>query len=273
LKRPLLLILVICLGLARSAEAAYIEVAFRAQNGDIATATEWAVEMISDTPIGSTGIFIPNVDPYTGFASVNTGGAPIIGLPGVEATLDAVEDPGTPWGIFNATWFGLPAGLLINAGPGFAGTALGPAGTYLALGLLNATAADIMAGEGVESGLWTSDQGDPLPAGDVQYTLSVEDACDPNPCTSPPAAQCDVDGITLLSYLAEGVCSDLGGGSFSCEYIPIATDCSAQAKLCSLGACRAQPVPGLPRWGIPLLAGLLALAARGVLRRRRAEVA
>jgi hypothetical protein len=266
-RRALLLTLLGCLGLAQVADAAYIEVIFHPQNGAPNAATEWAVEMISDTPIGSTGLFIPNADAYTGFASVNVGGAPIIGLPGVQATINAVEDPGAPWGSFNATWFGLSAGLLINAGPGFAGTALGPADSYLALGMLSATAADIMAGEGGESGLWTDDLGGSISASEVHYTLSEESACLTNPCTFPPPGECAEDGVTLVTYPSEGLCTDLGGGAFSCSYPPDFTDCSAQGTFCPVGhsACSVllpTSVPALAPGGLLLLAVLLLLAAR-----------
>ena len=75
------------------------------------------MEMISSVPISSAGIHIRNADPYTGFTSWNVGGTPVVGLPGVLATVHLPEDPVRPWGIFNATWFGLPQGLMINAGP------------------------------------------------------------------------------------------------------------------------------------------------------------
>jgi hypothetical protein len=67
----------------------------------------------------------------------------------------------------------------------------------------------------------------------LHQALAQGDVCDPNPCTSPPAGECDEDGVTLLTYLPEGLCTDLGGGSFSCEYIPTSTDCSAEGKICS----------------------------------------
>jgi hypothetical protein len=166
-RQTLLLALAACFGLAQVANAAAIDVQFRDQGGDT-----WAMEMISDTPIGSTGIYIANADPTTGFASAAS--APIIGLTGVLATINAAEDPTAPWGIFNATWFGLPAGVLINAGPGFVASDLGPTGTYLAMGMLNGvTSADIMAGQGMESGLWADNLGGAIPASDVTYTTGA----------------------------------------------------------------------------------------------------
>jgi len=168
--RILLLLMVFCFALPRVVHPAAIDVQFRPQNGTVQTATEWAMEMHTDTPIGSTGIFIANVSYLTGFTSATVGGTPVIGLPGVLATVNAKEDPTAPWGIFNATWFGLPAGLLINAGPGFLAGDLGPPATQLALGMLHgATRTDIMWGEGVESGLWADPGGSPIPASDVHY--------------------------------------------------------------------------------------------------------
>ena len=165
-RQTLLLALVACFGLAQVANAAAIDVQFREQGPN-----EWAVEIISDTPIGSTGIFIQNVPYMTAFTSV-LDGAPIIGLPGVIATIDAVEDPTALWIRFESTlWTGIP-GLVLNAGPGFIDSQLGPVGTYLAMGMLTASEADIIASEGVESYLWGDDMGIPIPASDVTYTIT-----------------------------------------------------------------------------------------------------
>src|SRR5690606_41203216 len=36
------------------------------------------------------------------------------------------------------------------------------------------------------------------------------DPCEPNPCDAPPVPSCEVDGVTLVSWAAEGSCG--GGG-------------------------------------------------------------
>jgi len=171
-RAALLLALLSLLVPAQTADAAQIQIGFRPQNGDVDPATEWAVEMISDTPIGSTGVHIPLTSPATGFTSWNVGGTPVVGLPGVLATLHALEDSTAPWGYggFDFYWFG--PGALINAGPGFSGSSLGPVDTWLGMGMLHgATRTDIMYGEGVESGLWADSLGGGIPASDVSYTL------------------------------------------------------------------------------------------------------
>jgi hypothetical protein len=131
--RVLMLALLASLGLAEVADAAEVMVSFRQLGGD-----EWTVEMISDVPIGSTGIYIPDADYITGFTPSPL--SSIIGLPGVAATIDAVYDPTAPWGVFNATWFGLSPGLIIHAYAGVAGSELGPelgpTRTWLAIGVV-----------------------------------------------------------------------------------------------------------------------------------------
>ncbi len=169
-RQTLLLTLVACFGLAQVANAARVDVQFRHQGFD-----QWAVEIISDTPLGSTGIYIANVAGLTAFTSqLSLPGSGIRGMPGVIATIDAVEDPTAPWIRFESTiWTGIP-GLVLNAGPGFAGPDLGPVDTYLAMGMLTATWADIEASEGVESYLWGDAAGNPIPASDVFYTVIPE---------------------------------------------------------------------------------------------------
>lgn len=172
--RVLLLALAACLALPQVADAAYVDVQFRPQNGDLDTATEWAYEMISDTPIGSTGIYIPNAghQPLAVITPAQVGIWPRPSIPGIRATIDAIEDPMAPWGFFDATWFGLPAGLIINAGPGSLSDRLGPVDTWLFMGMLfDVTYSDILAGAYVETGLWEDNLGNPIPASDVQYTF------------------------------------------------------------------------------------------------------
>jgi hypothetical protein len=169
-RAAVLLALAIFLVPAQVADTAQIQIGFRPQNGSADTATEWALEMISDTPIGSTGIYILNADPYTGFTSGLT--TPVGGLPGVQATIHAIEDPAAPWGLFNATFEFLPAGIVLNMGPGFLATDLGPVDTWLGLGVLHGvTGGNIMAGEGVETNLWADAVGTRIPASDVAFTF------------------------------------------------------------------------------------------------------
>jgi len=72
-------------------------------------------------------------------------------------------------------------------------------------------------------------------------------ACDPNPCTNPPADLCEEDGLTLTDYPEEGVCTAIAGLP-DCEYTSVEVDCSADDKVCDEGQC---VTPGLP----PLKAG------------------
>lgn len=68
-------------------------------------------------------------------------------------------------------------------------------------------------------------------------TLVVADPCDPNPCTEPPAAECDADTKTLRTSKATGTCS-VADGQPSCLYendTPV--DCSATGQMCASGAC------------------------------------
>lgn len=153
------------LALAGGARAAAIDVGFRPQNGTVDTSTEWAVEILSDEPIGSFGIYIPNALYPTGFTSWED--TPVIGLPGVRATLVAVDAWGGAPVAFDATWFGLAPGVLIN---GAATTWIEWWPEWRAVGMLHGvTRAEIMAGEGVESGLWADAMGNPIPATDVTY--------------------------------------------------------------------------------------------------------
>jgi hypothetical protein len=155
---------------ALTVDAAQIQVGFRPQNGDVGTATEWAMEMISDTPIGSTGIFVACTTFPCEFTHWSTD--PVIGLPGVNATIHAVYDSTAGWGFFQVDWLPPYIGMTINLGPGFLAPDLGPVDTWLGLGMLHGlAAADILAGEGMETGLWADAAGNHIPASDVAYTF------------------------------------------------------------------------------------------------------
>ncbi len=63
------------------------------------------------------------------------------------------------------------------------------------------------------------------------------DPCDPNPCTEPPADECDADGITLMEYPATGVCT-ANGYTPECAYDPTPVDCSSDGGTCQDGMCK-----------------------------------
>jgi len=64
--------------------------------------------------------------------------------------------------------------------------------------------------------------------------------CDPNPCTEAPAAACDADGVTLLTYASPGSCAVVDAAA-SCSYPPTAIDCSDNGQWCDAGACQQPP--------------------------------
>jgi hypothetical protein len=61
-------------------------------------------------------------------------------------------------------------------------------------------------------------------------------ACDPNPCTNPPANECELDGITLTAYPAAGDCTAIAGIP-DCEYPSETVDCSVAGAVCEAGEC------------------------------------
>jgi len=65
----------------------------------------------------------------------------------------------------------------------------------------------------------------------------VVDPCDPNPCLTPPADYCDADGITLISFAAEGTCTLDDAGAPLCDYAEQTLDCSAQGMTCDVDKC------------------------------------
>lgn len=61
-------------------------------------------------------------------------------------------------------------------------------------------------------------------------------ACDPNPCTDPPADECGEDGTSLTTYPEAGNCTAVAGLP-SCEYVSAVVDCSEADKICEAGQC------------------------------------
>lgn len=56
------------------------------------------------------------------------------------------------------------------------------------------------------------------------------DPCQPNPCTSPPAARCT--GPNLHRFPSPGACAS-PEGEVACEYSEIVINCAAQGQVCS----------------------------------------
>ena len=69
--------------------------------------------------------------------------------------------------------------------------------------------------------------------------------CEDDPCAVPPAPECAVDGVTLITYLP-GACS-IDGEGHACDWPSTEWDCSAAEGACDGGVC----VGGLPNpdWG------------------------
>jgi len=59
--------------------------------------------------------------------------------------------------------------------------------------------------------------------------------CDPNPCTTAPAAEC-TDGVTLVTYGAPGTCT-VDGTDAVCDWPETTTNCALTGGTCSGGAC------------------------------------
>ncbi|MFO0744999.1 MAG: lamin tail domain-containing protein [Myxococcota bacterium] len=74
------------------------------------------------------------------------------------------------------------------------------------------------------------------------WVTFIRDVCNPNPCTTPPAATCS--GTHAISYPATGACSDSGGGAHTCDYATGATDTACPA-FCQAGACTDWRYPGV----------------------------
>ncbi len=60
--------------------------------------------------------------------------------------------------------------------------------------------------------------------------------CDPNPCTEPPAAACDADGVTLWTYAPDGTCTETEEG-VSCDYEQVPLNCAELQSVCIDGEC------------------------------------
>ena len=65
---------------------------------------------------------------------------------------------------------------------------------------------------------------------------TLDSACAGAPCAgTEPAAACDADGITLLTY--DAFCTPTDPMTYVCEHPPTARDCSADGLVCSGGQC------------------------------------
>jgi hypothetical protein len=74
--------------------------------------------------------------------------------------------------------------------------------------------------------------------------LRVLSACEPNPCTTPPAATCNAAGTAIVTS-SEGTCSVVSGRA-SCSYPTSETPCDP-ADVCRDGVCVPRPpAPSLP---------------------------
>ncbi len=67
--------------------------------------------------------------------------------------------------------------------------------------------------------------------------VSVE-PCNPNPCSDPPSDTCA--GEVASVYPSEGTCTE-DGASFTCDYVAVVLDCSANGFLCDGGQCVPDP--------------------------------
>ena len=70
------------------------------------------------------------------------------------------------------------------------------------------------------------------------------DPCDPNPCTEPSAPECDMDGITLVTWQSPAPCTDVEDAPVCGDYPFTTTDCSLDGgQVCLEGACAPPPPP------------------------------
>ncbi|TNF29342.1 MAG: hypothetical protein EP329_16010 [Deltaproteobacteria bacterium] len=69
----------------------------------------------------------------------------------------------------------------------------------------------------------------------TETDTTTADPCDPNPCTTPPAAACNEGGTAVVAYAATGTCTD-NAGAASCEYTSTETACEG-GQICSGAAC------------------------------------
>ncbi len=80
---------------------------------------------------------------------------------------------------------------------------------------------------------------------DAGRLTSVADPCAPNPCTDAPAPLC-VNGTTLRTYPATGVCKVGADFAASCSYPHQDVPCDLTLGTCQLGACVGGAVPPGP---------------------------
>ena len=89
----------------------------------------------------------------------------------------------------------------------------------------------------------TSDDGYQI--ADAGSLESLADPCAPNPCTEVKAPECDIDGISVITYDSPGTCDGTGGVA-TCTYASSTVHCPA-GDTCEGGLCMAappQPVAG-----------------------------
>lgn len=90
------------------------------------------------------------------------------------------------------------------------------------------------------------------------------DPCDPNPCTDAPAPECDVDGITLVTWQSPAPCTDLEGAPDCGDYPFTTTDCSLDGgQVCLEGACALPPPPQPGMLGDILITEFMAKSQAG----------
>ena len=65
--------------------------------------------------------------------------------------------------------------------------------------------------------------------------VTLASPCDPNPCTTPPTAECD-DATTLKVYDGPGTCA-VDGADAVCTWLESDIDCAATLATCDGGAC------------------------------------
>jgi hypothetical protein len=62
------------------------------------------------------------------------------------------------------------------------------------------------------------------------------DPCDPNPCNDVPEDVCDIDGLLLSQYPAQGACTN-DNGTAACDYTPVIVNCADTDQVCEAGLC------------------------------------
>ncbi len=69
--------------------------------------------------------------------------------------------------------------------------------------------------------------------------------CEPNPCTTPNADVCSLDGLSVLTYVNPGLCSVVEGAA-TCQYTETTIDCTLDGKACIGGLCVAEGEGNIP---------------------------